>query len=89
MLGGRPFILSLLFIYVFFISPSASALAEDFYKTKTINFIVGTSPGGGFDTYTRATSRYIGRHIPGQPKNPSHVIPRSKSGRRFVSVNLD
>lgn len=40
---------------------------EPFYKGKTIRIIVATSAGGGFDTYTRAIARYMGRHIPGHP----------------------
>ena len=40
---------------------------EDFYKGKTVRIIVGTSAGGGFDTYTRTIARHLGRHIPGQP----------------------
>ena len=43
------------------------AAAEDFYKGKTLRFIVGYAPGGGYDTYTRAVARYISRHIPGNP----------------------
>jgi tripartite-type tricarboxylate transporter receptor subunit TctC len=41
--------------------------AEAFYKGKTINFVVGVSPGGGYDAYTRLISRHIGKHIPGNP----------------------
>jgi tripartite-type tricarboxylate transporter receptor subunit TctC len=29
--------------------------------------IVGTSAGGGFDTYTRTIARHFGKHVPGQP----------------------
>ena len=31
----------------------APAGAEDFYKGKTLRMLVGFSPGGGYDTYTR------------------------------------
>jgi tripartite-type tricarboxylate transporter receptor subunit TctC len=44
-----------------------NASAADFYKGKTIRFIVGYAPGGGYDTYTRAIARHIGRFIPGKP----------------------
>ena len=40
---------------------------EDFYKGKTIRFIVGHAPGGGYDTYTRTTARHITKHFPGKP----------------------
>ncbi len=41
--------------------------AEPFYEGKTLRIIVGTSPGGGYDTYTRLIARHIGRYIPGKP----------------------
>ena len=39
----------------------------DFFKGKTIRFIVGHAPGGGYDTYTRTTARHIIKHFPGKP----------------------
>lgn len=41
--------------------------AGDFYKGKTVNIVVGFTPGGGYDTYARLLSRHIGSNIPGQP----------------------
>jgi tripartite-type tricarboxylate transporter receptor subunit TctC len=49
-----------------FLSAADTAQTEDFFKGKTIRFIVGNSPGGTFDAYTRAI-------LP----NTSPVIPRS------------
>jgi tripartite-type tricarboxylate transporter receptor subunit TctC len=49
------------------IIPLTSAGAEDFYQGKTISFIVGAAPGGGYDTYTRTVARHIGKHISGHP----------------------
>jgi tripartite-type tricarboxylate transporter receptor subunit TctC len=46
---------------------AASSRADDFYKGKTIRVIVGGSAGGGFDIYTRAMARHMGKHIPGNP----------------------
>ncbi len=49
---------------------SASAKAQDLasiWKGKTVTIVVGTSAGGGYDTYARMMGRYIGRHIPGNP----------------------
>ena len=43
------------------------ANAKDFYKGKTITFVVGFSAGGGFDTYTRLIARHFGDHVPGHP----------------------
>lgn len=39
----------------------------DFYQGKSIQIIVGFGPGGGFDTYSRAIARHLGKHIPGKP----------------------
>jgi tripartite-type tricarboxylate transporter receptor subunit TctC len=49
------------------ISANNSARAEDFYKGKIIRVIVGGSAGGGFDIYTRAMARHMGKYIPGNP----------------------
>jgi tripartite-type tricarboxylate transporter receptor subunit TctC len=46
---------------------ATAAIADDFYKGKTIRIVVGFSAGGGFDTYARAIARHMGKHIPGEP----------------------
>ena len=38
-----------------------------FYKGRNVSIIIGSSPGGGYDLYGRLISRYISRHIPGNP----------------------
>src|ERR687884_535736 len=47
------------------------AAAQDgtaqFYKGKQVTILVGSSPGGGYDTYSRLIARHMGRHIPGNP----------------------
>lgn len=46
---------------------SGIAQADDFYKGKTLNFIVGFAPGGGYDRYARVMATHIVKHIPGNP----------------------
>jgi tripartite-type tricarboxylate transporter receptor subunit TctC len=46
---------------------NATSAQEPFYKGKSLRVIVGTSAGGGFDTYTRTIARHLGKHVPGQP----------------------
>lgn len=41
--------------------------AQSFYEGKTVNLIVGTDAGGGYDIYGRTVARHMGRHIPGKP----------------------
>lgn len=50
-----------------FASAAYASTHEPFFKGKTIRIIVGFSPGGGYDTYSRVIARHIGRHIPGNP----------------------
>jgi tripartite-type tricarboxylate transporter receptor subunit TctC len=58
---------SLLGLAVLLSVATASPAQESFYKGKTIRMVVGTSAGGGFDTYTRTLARHFGKHVPGQP----------------------
>ena len=45
----------------------AKTAPEPFYKGKTIYIVVGYGPGGGYDLHSRLLSRYIRKHIPGNP----------------------
>lgn len=49
---------------------------EQFYKGKTVDFLVGSAPGGGYDGYGRLVARHIGKHIPGTPT----VVVRNMPG---------
>lgn len=49
---------------------------EAFYKGKTISIILFTAPGSIYDTYARLLSRYLPRHLAGQPT----VIVKSMPG---------
>ena len=44
---------------------SASAIAADaaeqFYRGKTVQVLVGFGPGGGYDLYARTLARYLGK----------------------------
>ena len=60
------------------------ALAQDFYKDKTLRFIVGQGAGGGYDTYTRTIARHIGKHIPG---NPSALVENMTGAGSLVAAN--
>jgi tripartite-type tricarboxylate transporter receptor subunit TctC len=57
---------------------------EEFYKGKTIDFVIGYPPGGSNDTLGRLVARHIGKHIPGKP----NVIPKNMPGAgSFLAVN--
>jgi tripartite-type tricarboxylate transporter receptor subunit TctC len=62
-----------------------SSFAQDlFYKGKTVRLIVGAPPGGGFDAYSRAISRHIGKYIPG---NPIMVVDNMPGAAGLVAAN--
>jgi tripartite-type tricarboxylate transporter receptor subunit TctC len=61
-----------------------NALSDDFYKGKTIRFVVGYAPGGGYDTYTRAAARHMGKHIPG---NPTPIVQNMTGGGSLIAAN--
>ena len=58
---------------------ASGAPAQDFYKDRAVNIVIGLSPGGGYDLYGRALSRHIGRHIPGNPKLVVNNMPGAGS----------
>lgn len=62
------------------------ARAADFYAGKTINFLVGGNPGGGYDVYARAIARHLPKHIPGTPQVIVRNQPGAGSGAAAASI---
>jgi tripartite-type tricarboxylate transporter receptor subunit TctC len=77
-----------LLIFVLFAVLTSGAVSgfaqESFYKGKTIRMIVGTSAGGGFDTYTRTLARHFGKHVPGQP---AIVVENMPGAGHLIAAN--
>ena len=75
-------------LFVFFLSLSFAAAPvaaqQSFFQGKTIRLIVGTDPGGGFDTYSRTIARHLGKHIPG---NPPIVVENMPGAAHLISAN--
>src|SRR3989441_8280066 len=46
---------------------AAAQSVEQFYRGRTINFLVASAPGGINDLTARLMSRHLGNHIPGRP----------------------
>jgi tripartite-type tricarboxylate transporter receptor subunit TctC len=68
-----------------FLGSAANAVAqESFYKGKTVRIIVGGSAGGGYDTYSRAIARHLGKHVPG---NPAVVVENMTGAGTLISAN--
>jgi tripartite-type tricarboxylate transporter receptor subunit TctC len=60
-------------------APASAQSSADFYKGKTVQFMVGYGPSGGFDAYTRVAARFIGKHIPGNPNVIVQNMPGASS----------
>lgn len=53
----------------------AQDAVEQFYRGKAISIYIGSSAGGGYDTYARAVARHMGKYIPGHPAIISQNMP--------------
>src|SRR3954453_6120912 len=55
---------------------AAQDAVEQFYKGKQVSVVVGSSAGGGYDTYARLLARHFGSVIPGNPM----IVVQNMSG---------
>ena len=63
--------------------PAWAQPVEQFYRGKTIQLTVGSAVGGGYDAYTRALARFMGKHIPGRP---NFVVVNMPGGSSLQAV---
>lgn len=62
------------------------ALAEEgaaFYKGKTVNYIVATDAGGGYDTNGRLVAEYMQKHLPGS----TFVVRNMPGAGQLIGTN--
>ena len=71
-------------IGLFLLVAATGSDAADFYSGKTIRFVVGAPAGGGYDTYARAITRHLGKHIPG---NPTMVVDNMEGAGSLIAAN--
>ncbi|HKY07815.1 MAG TPA: hypothetical protein VJQ55_06225, partial [Candidatus Binatia bacterium] len=76
----------LLLPIIILLLPAAAAAAsvEDFYKGKTITFVVGGSAGGGYDTYTRLIARHFVQYVPGKP---AAIVQNMPGAAMLIAAN--
>ena len=58
--------------------------ADEFYKGKTVRFVVGLAAGGGYDLSARTVGRHMGKHIPG---NPTIVVENMTGAGSLIAAN--
>ena len=62
----------------------ASAQPSSFFAGKTVNLIVGSTPGGYYDIAGRVIARHFGQYIPG---NPNVLVQNQPGAAGLASVN--
>lgn len=62
----------------------AASSPDEFYRGKVVRIIVGFSAGGGFDTYARTLSRYMGKYVPG---NPTVIVENMTGAGSLIAAN--
>ena len=55
----------------------------EFFRGKTINYIVATGPGGGYDTYGRLLTRFMAKYMPGT----TFVVRNIPGAGNIIGVN--
>ena len=69
------------------VAATAPAVAADFYAGKTIEILVGSAAGGGFDIYARALARHWGKFIAGHPTIVVRNMPGAGGARSAAYVS--
>jgi tripartite-type tricarboxylate transporter receptor subunit TctC len=60
------------------------ALADDFYRGKTVTIITSTGSGGSYDAIARAISRHMSRHLDGKP---NMIVQNMPGGGNLLATN--
>src|ERR1700754_1735403 len=47
------------------VHPANAQTGADFYKGKTVTYIVASAAGGGYDLYGRLVAEFLQKHLPG------------------------
>ena len=61
---------------------AAQDAVANFYKGRSVQLLIGVSPGGGYDIYARTLARHMGKHIPGNPT----LVPQNMPGAGTLKV---
>ncbi len=65
---------------------ASAALADEgveFFKGKTVTYIVATAPGGGYDSYGRLVAEYMQRNLPGS----TFVVKNMPGAGHIIGAN--
>jgi len=65
--NARSTVAALLALAAFGTTAASAEPIEDFYKGKTINWILSAGAGGGYSSYAHVFAPYLSAHIPASP----------------------
>jgi tripartite-type tricarboxylate transporter receptor subunit TctC len=57
-------------------APAQAETAEEFFRGKQINLVIGYNPGGSYDVYARLAANLLPKYIPGHPR----IVPQNMPG---------
>lgn len=77
-------LIAILLGLIFLSGSQAQSTTHDFYKGKTVRFVVGFAAGGGYDLAARIIGRHISRHIPG---SPTIVVENMTGAGSLIAAN--
>ena len=63
--------------------PAQAQGGADYFKGKTVTYIIATAPGGGYDLYGRLVAEYMQRHLPGS----TFVVRNMPGAGHLVGTN--
>jgi tripartite-type tricarboxylate transporter receptor subunit TctC len=66
------------------LTPATAQSPAEFYAGRQINMIVGSTPGGGYDTQGRLVAKHLGKHIPG---NSTVVVQNMPAAGSLAAAN--
>src|SRR6195256_483705 len=60
---------------------------EDFYKGKSVNWILSAGAGGGYSSYAHVFAPYLSAHIPGKPNIVVQNMPGAGGIRAMIFLS--
>src|SRR4051794_22782924 len=63
-------------------APASAQPVEQHFRGKEITLLIGSSAGGGYDTFARVIAAHWGKHIPGHPT----FVPQNLPGPMSLPV---
>src|SRR5262245_37876324 len=66
------------------VSPAPAQSVADFYRGKTVEFLIGAAAAGGYDVVGRLLANHMPRHIPG---NPAIIVRNVPGATGLIMTN--